>query len=128
MTLPIPINLDTINRLYGLSLTSTEVAEFFSSLAEPTGKINTSEDVVVSKIGRELYEKFFRGYTRKQWGLDPSELDASSLRACRCAPIATTATSRTCTRPCRCMATRGCLKVCSIIRISKFCLTPTIAT
>ena len=79
MTLPIPINLDTINRLYGMNLTSTGVADFFSSLAEPTGKINTSEDVVVSKIGRELYEKFFRGYTRKQWGLDPSELDASVI-------------------------------------------------
>ena len=37
----------------------------------------TSEDVIVSKVGRELYEKFFRNYTRKQWGLDPSELDAS---------------------------------------------------
>jgi UDP-galactopyranose mutase len=40
-------------------------------------RIRTSEDVVVSKVGRELYEKFFRGYTRKQWGVDPSELDAS---------------------------------------------------
>ena len=37
--------------------------------------IRTSEDVVVSRVGRELYEKFFRGYTRKQWGVDPSELD-----------------------------------------------------
>ena len=33
--------------------------------------------MIVSKVGRELYEKFFRGYTRKQWGLDPSELDAA---------------------------------------------------
>ena len=39
--------------------------------------IRTSEDVVVSRVGRDLYEKMFRGYTRKQWGLDPSELDAS---------------------------------------------------
>ena len=37
----------------------------------------TSEDVVVSKVGKELYEKFFKGYTKKQWDLDPSELDAS---------------------------------------------------
>ena len=49
------------------------------SVAEPVGKVLSSEDVVVSKIGRELYEKFFRGYTRKQWGLDPSELDASVI-------------------------------------------------
>lgn len=73
---PIPINLDTINKLYGLNLNSFEVEEFLASRAEKLEQIRTSEDVVVSKVGRELYEKFFRGYTRKQWGLDPSELDA----------------------------------------------------
>ena len=74
---PIPINLDTINTLYGLDLTSQELEAWFAARAEPVDDIRTSEDVVVSKIGRELYEKFFRGYTRKQWGLDPSELDKS---------------------------------------------------
>jgi UDP-galactopyranose mutase len=74
---PIPINLDTINTLYGLNLTSFEVADFFKKVAEPIERIKNSEDVVVSQVGRELYEKFFRNYTRKQWGLDPSELDAS---------------------------------------------------
>lgn len=74
---PIPINLDTINALYGLNLTSFQVEEFFKSVAEPCDEIRTSEDVVVSTVGRELYEKFFRNYTRKQWGLDPSELDSS---------------------------------------------------
>ena len=74
--LPIPINLDTVNRLYGLNLTSFEVEAFFARLAEPRSPLRTSEDVIVSKVGRELYEKFFRNYTRKQWGLDPSELDA----------------------------------------------------
>jgi UDP-galactopyranose mutase len=73
---PIPINLDTINQLYGLKLTSPEMEAFFSSVAEPRESIRTSEDVVVARVGRELYEKFFRGYTRKQWGLDPSQLDA----------------------------------------------------
>jgi UDP-galactopyranose mutase len=77
--LPIPINLDTINKLYGLNLTSFQVEEFFASIAEPKDYIRTSEDVVVSKVGRELYEKFFRNYTRKQWGLDPSELDKSVI-------------------------------------------------
>jgi UDP-galactopyranose mutase len=75
--LPIPINLDTINKLYGLNLTSFEVDKFFESVAENVPEIKTSEDVVVSKVGRELYEKFFRNYTRKQWGMDPSELDKS---------------------------------------------------
>ena len=74
---PIPINLNTINSLYGLNLSSDQVETFLSSKAEKLSRIKTSEDVVVSKVGRELYEKFFRGYTRKQWGLDPSELDAS---------------------------------------------------
>lgn len=74
---PIPINLDTINKLYGLNLNSSQVEEFFASKAEQVARVKTSEDVVVSKVGRELYEKFFRGYTRKQWDLDPSELDAS---------------------------------------------------
>jgi UDP-galactopyranose mutase len=77
MLVPIPINLNTINTLFGLSLSSEQVAEFLASRAEQKDRIITSEDVVVNKIGRELYEKFFRGYTRKQWGLDPSELDAS---------------------------------------------------
>jgi UDP-galactopyranose mutase len=75
--LPIPINLDTVNRLYGTSYTSFELETFFQSIAEPVAQVRTSEDVIVSKVGRELYEKFFRNYTRKQWGLDPSELDAS---------------------------------------------------
>ena len=74
---PIPINLDTLNELYGLQLSANQAEEFLGSLAEPRERIVTSEDVVVSRIGQELYRKFFRGYTRKQWGLDPSELDAS---------------------------------------------------
>jgi len=74
---PIPINLNTINKLYNLNLCSADVENFFSERAEKVDRIKTSEDVVVSKVGRELYEKFFRGYTRKMWDLDPSELDAS---------------------------------------------------
>jgi UDP-galactopyranose mutase len=74
---PMPINLDTINKMYGLSLTSFQLEEWFESVAEKVPVIKTSEDVVVSKIGRELYEKFFKNYTRKQWAMDPSELDKS---------------------------------------------------
>jgi UDP-galactopyranose mutase len=75
--LPIPINLNTINELYGLNLSSESINDFFEEKAEKVQYVRTSEDVVVSKVGRELYEKFFRGYTRKQWDLDPSQLDAS---------------------------------------------------
>ena len=77
MLVPIPINLDTVNKLYNLELSSDELEGWFASRAETVGEIKTSEDVVVSVVGRELYEKFFQGYTRKQWGMDPSELDKS---------------------------------------------------
>jgi UDP-galactopyranose mutase len=77
MQVPIPINLDTINRLYGLSLNEAEVEAWLAARAERVAQIRTSEDVVVATVGRELYELFFRGYTRKQWALDPSELDKS---------------------------------------------------
>lgn len=77
MQVPIPINLDTINKLYGLNLNAHQVQEFFDKVREPRSEIKTSEDVVINAVGKELYEKFFKGYTNKQWGLDPSELDAA---------------------------------------------------
>ncbi len=75
--LPIPINLDTINRLYSLNLDAEGMKDFLAARTVTPAAIRTSEDIVVSRVGRELYEKFFRNYTRKQWGLDPSELDSS---------------------------------------------------
>jgi len=73
---PIPINRTTLNILFDAKLeTDEDAAEFLASRAEPVDNIQTSEDVVINAVGRELYELFFRGYTRKQWGLDPSELD-----------------------------------------------------
>jgi len=74
---PIPINQTTINRLYGLSLDEAGVEAFLQVRMEPRDPIRTSEDVVLSSVGRDLCDKFFRGYTRKQWGLDLSELSAS---------------------------------------------------
>ncbi len=74
--LPIPINRDTVNRLYNLDLDERGVTEFFERVREPREPILTSEDVVLNSVGRDLCEKFFRNYTRKQWGLDLSELSA----------------------------------------------------
>lgn len=74
---PIPINLTTIEQLYGLELDQASMQDFLAARAETNLNIRTSEDIVLSRVGRELYEKFFRNYTRKQWGLDPSELDSS---------------------------------------------------
>jgi UDP-galactopyranose mutase len=75
--LPIPINRTTINAFFNVSLTETDIPAFLASKAQPVPITRTSADVVLSTVGPELYEAFFRGYTRKQWGVDPSELDKS---------------------------------------------------
>ena len=72
---PIPINLTTINSLYGLDLDSAQAADFLAARAVPGLTVTSSRDVVISQVGLELYEKFFEGYTRKQWGIDASQLD-----------------------------------------------------
>lgn len=74
---PFPINIDTVNQVYGLHLDETTIADFYARVREPVDRIRTSEDVVINAVGRDLYVKFFRGYTRKQWGLDPAQLSAS---------------------------------------------------
>lgn len=77
--LPIPINLDTVNTLYGWDLDSAQLEAFFAKVAVPIADIKTSEDVIVSKVGWELYEKFFKHYTLKQWGLSPAQLDPTVI-------------------------------------------------
>lgn len=104
MLVPIPINLDTVNKLYGLNLTSEELTAWFAARAENVETIQTSEDVVVSVVGRELYEKFFQGYTRKQWGLDPSQLDKSVTAR---VPIRTDRDDRYFTDTHQCMPAQG---------------------
>ena len=78
LLVPMPINRTTLNLLYGCALpTDAEAEAFLKARAEPVEIVRTSADVVISAVGRELYETFFQGYTRKQWGMDPSELDKS---------------------------------------------------
>jgi UDP-galactopyranose mutase len=75
---PMPINRTTINRLYGLSLRTDEDAKaFLAARATPMDTIRNAADAVISQVGQDLYETFFRGYTRKQWGMDPADLDKS---------------------------------------------------
>ncbi len=75
--LPMPINRTTLNELYGLDLRTDEDTErFLAERAEPRERMETSEDSVVARFGWDLYERFFRGYTTKQWGMDPRELHA----------------------------------------------------
>lgn len=73
---PFPINRDTLHQLYGLDLDEAGVAAYFERVRELREPVRTSEDVVLNSVGRDLYEKFFLNYTRKQWGLEPSELKA----------------------------------------------------
>ena len=73
---PIPINRTTLNRLYGLDLDEAGARAHFEAVREPRDPVRTSEDVVLSSVGSDLCDKFFRGYTAKQWGLDLSELAA----------------------------------------------------
>jgi UDP-galactopyranose mutase len=70
-----PINLDTINALYNTSYTGENIRDFYEKLKNETMPIENAKDMVVSKIGEELYELFFKGYTKKQWDLYPEELD-----------------------------------------------------
>jgi UDP-galactopyranose mutase len=71
---PIPINRTTVNRLYGLQLDEAGVEDFFENVREERSPIRTSEDVVLNSVGSDLCDKFFRNYTRKQWGLELSDL------------------------------------------------------
>jgi UDP-galactopyranose mutase len=105
LLVPMPINRTTINMLYGLDLrTDEEVEAFYAERREPVESMRTSEDAVVAKVGRELYELFFRGYTRKQWQRDPSELHAS---VCARIPIRTNTDDRYFTDAFQQMPTEG---------------------
>lgn len=79
--LPMPINLDTVNGLFGLDLDETGMRAFIAAEVaaswEAGREVRTAEDQCLSTIGRRLYEAFFKGYTTKMWGRDPSELDKS---------------------------------------------------
>lgn len=76
---PIPISLETINQLYNLNLSEEQMEKFIESRKEKIEAIKTSEDVVLSQAGRDIYEKFFKDFTIKQWGVSPAELDSSVI-------------------------------------------------
>ncbi|MFT3950709.1 MAG: UDP-galactopyranose mutase [Oscillospiraceae bacterium] len=76
---PMPISLETINQLYNLNLSEDDMDAFLAGKREKIDKIKTSEDVVLSQGGRDIYEKFFKYFTIKQWGVSPAELDKSVI-------------------------------------------------
>ena len=76
---PLPISLETINRLYNMNLSEDEMEDFIASRRIPIDEIKTSEDVVISQGGRDIYEKFFKYFTIKPWGVSPAELDRTVI-------------------------------------------------
>ena len=77
----LPVNLHTINQLFGKSFTPAEAKAFLETLADKSiTDPRNFEEQALSFIGKELYYAFFYGYTKKQWGCEPSELPASILK------------------------------------------------
>ncbi len=83
---PFPINLDTVNGLFGTRYDSAGLDKYFKQIRSRKKQVKNSEDVIVSQVGRDLYEKFFKNYTKKQWDLWPGELDPS---VCKRIPVRT---------------------------------------
>ncbi|QHQ62509.1 UDP-galactopyranose mutase [Anaerocolumna sedimenticola] len=77
--IPMPITVETINKLYNLNLSCDEVENFLKGKAVQIDEIKTSKDVALSKVGLDIYEKIFETYTKKQWGIDPGEIDTSVI-------------------------------------------------
>lgn len=79
-TFPIPVNIETVNTLLGKTIkTEEEMREFMGTVQEPRETPRNSEEVALSRVGRDLYEALFRGYTKKQWNREPADLDPSVL-------------------------------------------------
>ncbi len=76
----LPINLDTMEKLFDRTFTPEELEDYFESRRVKVDEIKNSKDVVVSQVGEELYELFFKNYTKKQWGVYPDELDPQVTR------------------------------------------------
>ncbi len=77
----LPINLLTINSFFGKTFSPQEAADYMQKLGDNSIQDpQTFEDQALKFVGRDLYEAFFKGYTQKQWGLEPSELPASILK------------------------------------------------
>ncbi len=74
---PFPINLTTLEKFFGLDLDAAAAERLLGRLRQGVSSPRNSEEVVLSKVGRELYEAFYLNYTLKQWGLHPKELDPS---------------------------------------------------
>ncbi len=76
----LPVNLLTINQFFEKVMGPDEARAFIAGKSQKIDHPANFEEQALSMIGPELYHAFFRGYTRKQWGLDPTQLPASILK------------------------------------------------
>jgi UDP-galactopyranose mutase len=76
----LPINIDTMERLYDRNFSSEEMRDFLTRKKIDIKTIKNSKDVILSQVGEELYKLFFENYTKKQWGIYPDELESSVLK------------------------------------------------
>jgi UDP-galactopyranose mutase len=73
--LPFPINLETLERFFGRPLDAVSAQGLLDQLRQPIAQPRNSEELVLSRVGRELFEAFYRDYTLKQWGRPAAELE-----------------------------------------------------
>ena len=77
----LPINLHTINQFFKKRFNPEEAKEFIATQSDKTiGEPGNFEEQALAMIGENLYKAFFYGYTKKQWGCEPSMLPASILK------------------------------------------------
>lgn len=73
-TVPVPINLTTVNAMLGKNFTTDQLMQYFKTVRRSPVRLNTSKDVIVSQVGVFFYEKIFKNYSFKQWGVYPDKL------------------------------------------------------
>ena len=82
MLVPFPINLDTYNMLHNTNLSAAEFERHLASFHSSKEAAN-AEEAAIDQMGEYLYSLFVKYYTRKQWGKDPQELHADTIRRIR---------------------------------------------
>lgn len=77
---PVPVNITTVNKLFGLNIkTEKEMAKWLEDNTDKIEKPSNSEESALRRVGKVLYEKMFKNYTKKQWDMWPEELEASVM-------------------------------------------------
>lgn len=102
---PVPVNPTTVNRIFGTDIrTEDQMRTWLGENTEPITHPQNSEQAALARVGRVLYEKMFRNYTKKQWEMEPAELAPEVMNRI---PVRTTREDRYFTDTYQAMPTRG---------------------